>query len=284
MYWRILPVLVFVCAGLVPAQRLWVTSEFQRIMPSGEVYPPDRIDKPREFISPAVARNYYASFRVAVEVPKGAVYSLFVGQNPEKTVAVRLYQERYEKVGAYWVPDALQEVRLPLSASLAEGQKVQTYWLDVGVPPEAPPGRFRLEVQMNVDDTWYVAPMELRINRLALPGPVRAVGALPPVAARSDTAAWLPLRLYACGNNPAPETDSSAPTIRQMIRRNALQDVALSRQREPEETKSAVAGQLVRATGLPDVPAFCAASPPPPLGAEWWLRVRDYAVQGKPVP
>jgi hypothetical protein len=271
-----------VCAGLAPAQRLLLVSEFQRVMPSGEVYGPDRVEKPREIISPAMARNAYTSFRVVVDAPSGATYTLHVGQNPENSLEVKMYQERYTKIGADWIPDALEEVKLPVTATLPEGQKVQTYWIDFRVPAQTPVGRLRAEVQMNVNDVWYITPMEVRVRRPALKGPVRAAGELPPVAQRSDSAAILPLRLYACGG-PAPAVDASPPTARQMIRRNAMQDVALARLHEEEETKPAVAAMMAQATGFADVAAFCAATVQPPRGAEWWLKVRDYVVQGMPV-
>jgi hypothetical protein len=270
------------CAGLVPAQRLLLVSEFQRVMPNGAVYEPDRVEKPREIISPAVARNAYASFRVVVEAPRGASYTMYVGQNPDDSVEVRMYREIYAKVGEQLVPDALEAVKLPVVATVPEGQAVQTYWLDVFVPAKIPASRLRVEVQLNVNDIWYIAPMEVRVRAPKLPGPIRAVGALPPLSARADAAALLPLKLYACGG-PAPQVDETPPTARQMIRRNAMQDMALGQEREVEETKPAVAAMMVQATGFPTVAAFCSAETLPPRGAEWWLRLRDYVVQGLPV-
>lgn len=279
---RLLILCGLVCAGSAPAQRVLLVSEFQRVMPSGEVYGPDRVEKPREIISPAMARNAYASFRVVVEASPGATYQIHVGQNPEKSLEVKLYQERYTKIGSDWIPDVLEEVKLPVTAALPDGQKVQSYWIDFRVPAETPVGRVRAEVQVYVNDIWYIAPMEVRVQRPALPGPIRSAGSLPAAAQRSDAAAMLPLRLYACGG-PALAVDAGPLTARQLIRRNAMQDIALARLREEEETKPAVAAMMVQATGYSDVATFCAGTGLPPRGAEWWLKVRDYVVQGMPV-
>ncbi len=152
------------CAGLVPAQRLYLTTEFQRINADGQVVAADRAEKRREVISPAVVRNAYASFHVAVEMPPGKAYTLYVAQNPEGTVDARLYQEVYTRAAADWVPDELKLVDLPHSATLAPNQKVQTYLLDIRVPPDTATGRFRLEVQLHDGDRWVIYPLEVRVQ------------------------------------------------------------------------------------------------------------------------
>ena len=51
------------------AQTVEIYSEFQRPDPFGGIVEPDRAWKPREILSPAVSRNGFASFHIAVSVP-----------------------------------------------------------------------------------------------------------------------------------------------------------------------------------------------------------------------
>ena len=272
-----------VCAAGLAAQPLHIVSEFQRVTPAGGVYAPDRVEKPREIISPAVARNAWASFRVLVEAPKGATYTIHVGQNPENAFRVKFYREKYARVGDARVPDELEETPLPHSATLSEDQSVQSYWLDAWVPRETPAGRFRLEVQMNLDGTWYIAPMEVRVRNVVLAGAIPPAGPLPAPGERSDSPAVQALRQYACGGD-APAAAEMPLAARRMIRRNAQQDIALGRQRERDETRAAVQATMARAAGFSSTEAFCQSSGLPTRGAEWWLKLRDYVVQGLPVP
>jgi len=264
-------------------QPLRVVSEFQRVTAAGQVYAPDRVEKSREVISPAVARNAWASFRVIVEAPKGSAYSLYVGQNPDNAAKTKCYQEKYTKAGEAWVPDALEAVELPVSASMPENQIIQSYWLDVWVPRETPAGRFRYEAQLYLGGTWYIAPMEVRVRDVVLPGATQAAGTLPDVAERADSAVLQPLRQYVCGTAAPAATGELSLTARKLIRRNAQQDIALGRLHERDETRAAVQYTLVKAAGYSSVDAFCQSTGLPQRGAEWWLKARDYVLQGLPV-
>jgi len=66
-------------------------------------------------------------------------------------------------------------------------------------------------------------------------------------------------------------------TSRALIRRNALQDMALAQALEARLGREAVTAEIMRRAGSQKGADWCRAhSPPPELGAEWYLRVRDW--------
>jgi hypothetical protein len=144
---------------LLPAQSLQVFSEFQR--------DPDGLPPPREIISPAVARNAFATFRVVIAAPANTTYFLFVGANPPGIVETQLYKEN----AAY-----LEPVRSPGFGVIPSGQTTREYILDVWVPRRAEQGRrVRIELQLKTG-AWQIYPMELRVQSAAVP----AIAAPPP--------------------------------------------------------------------------------------------------------
>ncbi len=273
-----------VVGSRLPAQSVRIYSEFQRIDPFGNILPVDKAERPREILSPAVARNGHASFHVAVTVPAGAQYTLFFGQNPEGALKLTVYKERHVRRGNAWVPDVLERALLPYeSAAQLPGagipdQATTTFLLDLFVPPEARVGRMRLEAQLNVGERWVIYPLEVRIMPAVVPKYPRTAEALAPVEAPADQSAAAPWRAYLCGSG---ERGSGGElTVRKLIRRNAQQDVALARSLEARLGRDAVAAQVARAAGASDARAWCEASPAPgPLGAEWYLRVRDFLLR-----
>ena len=55
--------LAFVSIAIVlPAQELYIRSEFQRVGADGKVIPQDKLERSREILSPALARNGFASY------------------------------------------------------------------------------------------------------------------------------------------------------------------------------------------------------------------------------
>lgn len=231
---------------------LRVYSEFQRVDPFGQVLEADRAAQPREILSPAVVRNAFTSFHVAVTGPPKEMYFLAVQTNPPNVFRWTLYEEKFVKAGERWIPDTLEEARepffgvLPDPAAAIPGQTTRVYLLDVWVPWNAPVGKVRLEVLAKTDH-WVLSPMEVRV----LPAIVPKVeggkpAALPEVAASADEAARAVLRAGASGV-PAEMT------LRAVIRRNAVQDLALM--------------QALKVQWEP--PARGAA------GAETYLRLRD---------
>ena len=106
--------LLLVMAGTLAAQSIDIYSELSRVDPFGEIVPADRGGAPREILSPAVARNAWASFHVVISAPPKTTYLLYVVTNPLNACRVALYKEHFEKTLAGWVPDRLTELtRLP---------------------------------------------------------------------------------------------------------------------------------------------------------------------------
>jgi len=212
---------------------------------------------------------------------------LFAAQNPEDTLKLTLYRERFQRTGEGRIPDQLVRVETPFdsrtipSEDRIPGQTTTVFWLDAWVPAQAPVGRMRLEVQLNVGDHWVIAPMEVRIRPARIPGHAEPEAALPPVEAPADRAALHPLRVYLCG--AAEGGRKEAMTVRSLVRRNAWQDVALARALEATLGVQAVREGILRAAGASELDAWCRDPiPPPELGAEWYLRVRDFLLRTAP--
>jgi hypothetical protein len=227
--------------------------------------------QPREILSPAVVRNGFATFHVAVTVPPRESYLLYVLPNPVSACRVFLYKEHFVRTESGWIADRLTEVhRLPDFGVMpdpddgVDGQTTRVYLLDLWLPPNADVARFRLEVQLKVGD-WTVRPMEVQVSSLRVPEPEGgAYGELPGVDRPADTAAMAPFAGYLAG---APlKLPGSPATVRDAIRRNAAQDMALAQEVNP-------AGFAQRAM---DLFRLNSAFRPRPFGAEWWLRLRDW--------
>ena len=273
-----MPLLLAFAAALLPAQSLELYSEFQRVDPFGNIVKSDRARSPREILSPAVARNGFASFHVVVSGPPRMSYFLYAVTNPANACRVVLYKERFTKTKDGWVPDALSEVRrLPDFGAVPDpGQRIpeqtaRLYLLDVWIPPDAEVGRFRLEVQLKVG-YFIVRPLEIRVTPARVPGnPILASGgtvetaSLPPLEQPADASTVAATAAYIAGKAEAPEAHPL--TVRGIIRRNAIQDMAMAatldrRQAGPEALKKRGDELAAKAVRLL-------------LGAEQYLRIRD---------
>jgi hypothetical protein len=241
-------------------------SEFQRMDPFGEILAVDKAVKPREILSPAVARNSFFSVQFAVTADNKASYFLAVQSYPEKVFRWKLYRQEYTRQGSAWVPDALVEEQPPYFQTMPDptvnipGQRTQTYLLDVWVPPETPSSGARLEVLVK-SDTWRIAPMEMRILPVTIPKSVAgasAVSALPDAALSADATAAKALATFLAGE-PLGMPEAEPRTLRAVIYRNALQDLALSRTLAEETAER----------------CWDATANRKDMGAEWYLRVRD---------
>jgi hypothetical protein len=275
-------------SSILAAQSLVVYSEFRRVGPDGEIVASDREGKPREVLSPAVARNAFTSFRLVITAPPGKPFSLHIGENPESIVQVTLYREIPVKTGAKWIPDKLDRVALPatgyvpLPNSGAPETSVLTYWMDLWVPAHAPVRRIRVEAQLNVGSDWIIYPLEVRIMSALVPPPSAGTGTLPPLLATSAEAAFGVLQGYLCGKNDKLVQEAS--TVRELIRRNAGQDVALARRLEPALGKEAVETSLAPLLGAPDAKTWCTARASAPATTdkydpETYLKIRDYLIR-----
>jgi hypothetical protein len=281
------PVLRFagiLLACTASAQSLRVLSEFRRVDPFGEIVPADREGRPREILSPLLARNSHATYRVVVEAPPGKIYYFYVVTNPEKVFHITVYKEMYTRHGGVWIPDLLLEVATPYTSHLPDryhgipNQTAESFLVDVWTPRQTPPGRMKIDAQLNVDGRWVIYPMEVRVSDAVIPDAPFRPGRLPPIEARSDAAALGPVREYLCGaSEPAGD---GLLTVRRLIRRNALEAVARARALEAEHGKEEVARGLLRGLGI-DPAAFCSLERTSgPLGPEWFLRGRDYLFRG----
>ena len=248
------------------SQTLEVHSEFLRVNPQGEILTVDATPKPREILSPAMARNAFASFHIVVRSPRPVSYFLLAGANPPGILRTAIYKEQFVKRGEDWIPDALQLLRLPNfeaipdSGSRIPGQTACAYLLDVWVPPEAPAGRVRLEVQLKIGE-WIIYPMEVRVLPARVPAHAGAASKLPEIEQRADEAAMAPLLEYMDGRGKQPRRAAGAipRTVREVVRRNAEQDMALARSLDSETL----------------VPALKEKLAPAAMGGEWYLGVRD---------
>ena len=272
----------------VSAQDFYLYSEFRRVGPAGEVAPQDQGGRPREILSPLLARNSHATFHVVVEAPPGKHFYLYVGSNPEGMFKVQVYKEMYQSEAAQ-TPDRLLPVTLPYLSHIPDryhglaNQRVESFLLDVFVPADAPPGRVKLEPQLSCDGRWVAYPMEVRISTVTVPPHKKTAARLPGVEESTGEIVLGPLREYLCGK---PETiGRGGPlSIRQIIRRNVLEDLAIARRRERETGQEAVAAGLLRGLAM-DRESFCAAEKiASEWGPEWYLRGRDFLYEGEPAP
>ena len=276
-------------AGPVHAQSLRVLSEFQRVDPFGEVVAADRTPRPREILSPGVARNAFASFQIAATVPERTPFFLFVQTNPPDIFQISLYEELYVKTPEGWIPDALEPAKTPAFGALPylpspiPKQNTLSYWLDLWVPADAPVQRVRLEVLMKIGQGWVMYPMEVRVLPAVVPTVPDHHAALPPLSARADASVLGPFRNFLCS---ARETGREERlSSRRLIHRNALQDIGLARSLDAARQGDVRAAVLQR-LGLSDRARWCQS----PLATsesdtEWLLRVRDliYRLAGTPV-
>jgi hypothetical protein len=263
------------------AASLKVYSEFQRVAPNGEVLSQDRgASGPREILSPAVARNGYATFRIIAEPPPGVPYWLYIGLNPEDAVEVTVYREIWEKQGDIWMADRLERVaKLPygglVPSSDVPGHVVDSFLLDVRIPANAPVRRIKVEPQMYLEPRWITYPMEVRVvlpqvPALPLPAFGRLADLLSPASATAESA-W---REFLCGRaEPERLPTTGWTSARQIMLRNARQEVLLGR----SALKPADVHALL---GASDGPAWCQQYQPPAAGPEQYLKLRDRLVRG----
>jgi hypothetical protein len=250
---------------------LKVYSEFQRIDPFGEVVHIDRTERHREILSPAAARNAHISFHLAVTIPEGVPSFLYVQQNPEH-VNVTMYKELFVRTKEGWIPDGLEKVEIPYflilpGQSPIPKQNTLVFCMDVWVPSETPVERMRLEAVLKSGGQWIVYPMELRVMAAVAPAIRWAPGPVPPLTARADVSLAGPLRTLLCGAREKGST--SALTVRQLIRRNVLEDVALAR-------KLGVKQEILRRLE----PSWCELRDAPSTQSpEWYLPLRSFLIQ-----
>ena len=221
------------------AQPLRVYSEFAKIDATGRVTAPT---EPREILSPAIARNAFASFQVVVDVPQGTPYQLYIAQNPENAVEVTLYRETGER---------LERIEQPVS-----GNSTQVFWMDLWTARDAPVERIKVEPQLHVNNDWVIYPMEARVMTATAENASNAGG---------DTAPAQVMKMFLCESAPIIDYGAirGGPNVQGMRLRNALQDLTLA--------KTVPKAALLEVFG----PCNAPLSPDP----EWYLRIRDYLLR-----
>lgn len=225
------------------AQPVRVYSEFVKLDDTGNVLSPEN---PREILSPAVARNAMSSFQVAIQVPNGTKFAMYIGQNPENFAGVAMYRRK---------SGSLEPVQLPY-----QGDGPEVFWLDLQIAKGAPVTRVKIEPQVLIGDDWVIYPMEVRVNAQEVPaGDYSTDDAQTPIAM---------MRSYLCKNNApkaSPPIHSTTLTAAGFSYRNALQDIALAG-RIPEPGRSELKKRVGGCDGA--IPA----------NPESYLRVRDFLV------
>ena len=186
------------------AQPLRVYSEFAQLDSDGREASPVPA---REILSPALARNAFASFQVAVRVQPGKRYFLYIHQNPEHALRITVYRQQSGR---------LSPILLPYY-----GSGSQVFWMDIWADRKLRVIRPVVEPQLRMDETednWYVYPMEVRLMDVNIPDGPWPEGSASPAAM---------MRTFACedhllSSSPAPHS------VAALHFRNAQQDLALA--------------------------------------------------------
>jgi len=233
MKWALL---LGLAGGFLFGQSVQVYSEFAQLSDSGEVVAPEN---PREILSPAVARNAFGSFQVAIQVPRGVKFLVYIGQNPDNAAKVSLYRRDGGKLVSVVVP--------------YEGVSSQVLWMDVWMDGDAPVRRVKIEPQVGIDGEWLIYPMEVRVMEAVVPG------GPPPRQAIAEP--FEVMRAFLCGGETRP-LRAGTPIGTELRFRNAQQDVALA-----ARSSAALRDELKKAMG--------GCSAPAPGDPEFYLRLRD---------
>jgi hypothetical protein len=228
--------LLAIAAGFLSGQSIQVYSEFAQLNDAGEVVAPEN---PREILSPAVARNAFSSFQVAIQVPRGVKFLVYIGQNPDNAAKVSLYRRDGGKLVPVVVP--------------YEGVSSQVLWMDVWMDGDAPVRRVKIEPQVGIDGEWLIYPMEVRVMEAVVPG------GPPPRQAIAEP--FEVMRAFLCGGETRP-LRAGTPIGTELRFRNAQQDVALA-----ARSSAALRDELKKAMG--------GCSAPAPGDPEFYLRLRD---------
>jgi hypothetical protein len=271
---------------LARAQEIRLYSEFERFDPYGNPVASDRDIIPREILSPAMARNGHLSLHIVITGPAGTNYLLYTGANPPDILKIKLYREYFSSCGDDYCPDwlteqnspsfgAIPEFRHDLSRPAMDRQTTRSYLLDIWAPPGTPPRRVRVEALLKAG-TWFVAPMEVRIVAPVVPNAMPNAGSqvfeenVAPLDAPSSATAEIQLLRYLTG---LPiQSPKQILRVRDVIQRNAAEDMLLARQLAPNEGSwSRPFPALNLLSWWPFVY--------PQLGAEWYLKVRDFLYQ-----
>lgn len=270
----------------VEGQDIRIYSEFERFDPFGNPVAADRDMVPREILSPAMPRNGHLSVHVVVTAPAGTNYFLYAATNPPDILEVRIYREFFSPCGVGYCPDWLAEQNSPsfgaipelahdLSSPALNNQTTRCYLFDVAAPAGTTPRRVRVEALLKVG-TWLVAPMEVRIVAPEVPASAVLVrDDVAPLEAPLSATAEIQLLRYLDGL--LPELPPQLLRIRDIIQRNAAEDMLLARSLHHSSLGAFPEMNLM--SWWPFVYSHFGADR---LGAEWYLKVRDFLYRFDP--
>jgi len=223
------------CTGILSAQSIKVRiySELDRLNAAGETFETLAGRDPLEIISPAVVRNGYTSFHVAVTARPGVLYWFAVQTNPPEAFRIRVYKESPDRASSSLVMDQLTEEPKPLyllaiMPDASGSTATDVYLLDIWTPRNVSVGTVRLEAMVK-EAYWVVAPMEVRILPARVPDLdwQMSLPFMPAPEKAADIIAWNAL-LKDFTDQPLPSI-SPPVNVRSVVRRNAVQDAALVR-------------------------------------------------------
>jgi hypothetical protein len=247
MKWALL---LGLAAASICAQSVQVYSEFAQLNDAGEAVVPEN---PREILSPAVARNAFSSFQLAIQVAQDVKFLVYIGQNPDNAVKVTLYRHNGGKLEPVVVP--------------YEGQSSQVLWMDLWVEGNAPVRRVKIEPQVGIAGDWVTYPMEVRVVEAA---PVtQSEGPRGLVPGQAIAEPFELMRAFLCGGERRPLRGGILPG-EELRLRNARQDVALA-----GASSAALRDELKKTMG-----GCNAAAPADP---EFYLRLRNLLLAAPPV-
>ncbi len=166
--------------------RLTALPEFLRPDPFGGIVTADRngaggetaAHYPKNIVELECARGGYASFHLIVETAEPGSYSLNM-RVTDRTGKIKtdLYREWFHRLVAsgQLYPDALIPVRLPYQSHLPEpdnriaNQTAQAFWVDVWAPPDATPGTYTGQAELESGGRRYTLAIRLKVHPAVVP-------------------------------------------------------------------------------------------------------------------
>jgi hypothetical protein len=289
----VMGMLLMVLGLALQAQPIRATTEFARFTHRGEPFPQDGVRQPLEVLSPPLIRGTWNAFRLVVDVEPGENFRLYVGQNPNNAMRVRIFREVVQKDAEGWGIAARQMVLLPFdskaipAAERAAERTTYTFWMEVQPPRNYRPRRLKLEPQLLLNDQWFTYPMEIRVLDLdvdlsGLPGRAVPDATAERPAAEPDFAYAMLLRQALCGDGEATFVEAAAglqPLDRERESAASFAPAldALARKHSRED----VDRELLRVLRIDDRKAWCAAPefPRDRLGVEWPAALKNRVLQ-----
>ena len=261
-----LALIVAVLVRTAVGQDIRIFSEFERFDPFGHILPVDRAIEPREILSPAMTRNGHLSVHLIVTGASGTNYFIYIAANPPGILELTLYREHFVRCGEEYCPDWLTQIDSPSFGAIPEsvrelpGQTARAYLLDIHAPADAVPRRVRVEALLKIG-TWIVAPMEVRIVAPVIPSfGFERMENIAPLDAPSSATAHIQLLRFITGQ--PPQLPPGILRIGDVIQRNAAEDMLLAKYSKAAYPALGVLSWLPFTY--------------PPIGSEWYLRVRDF--------